>query len=48
MTFAVGIRFMTGAAVGFEFTPDEGIYFVLYFGILSLAFYNPEVFDTDE
>ena len=39
------VRFITGAAVGFELTPSDGVYLVVYLGIIEIAFCNEKEMD---
>jgi hypothetical protein len=39
---SIALRFITGVAVGLEFSPAPGVHLSLYLGIVEIAFYNEE------
>jgi hypothetical protein len=39
---------MAGFVVGFELSPENGIYLALYLGIAEVIFFNPEELEHDE
>jgi len=39
-------RFIRGGVVGFELTPAEGIYLVLYLGVAEVGFVNRDFFNS--
>lgn len=45
---SIAIRLMAGFTLGFELSPQEGVYLSLYLGIAEVVFYNEEEVDYDE
>lgn len=38
-------RVMTGLSVGFEIAPDEGVYLVIYLGVVEIVFISEDYVD---
>ena len=45
---SVAIHFVTGLVFGVDIAPSEGVYCIVYLGIVELAFLNGDVIDLEE
>jgi len=45
---SVALHFITGLALGVDIAPSEGVYCIIYLGIIELAFLNGDVINLED